>query len=175
LPGYQSVGFYTTIRCGHSQPAKIVLFENTNRVLMGFRAAINYLGPHMNSAEIEFLEGGNYLSFATLKKSGEYVATPVWFASDGDSYYIFSAGNAGKTKRLRNFSQCRVAACTMSGTVTGNWIEGEAFLLERSSEAKTALTALHRKYGWQMKITDALSRLSGKIAARIYIRVDLKP
>ena len=129
----------------------------------------------MNAEELEFLEGGRYLSFATLKKSGDYVATPVWFAPDGDSYYIFSAGAAGKTKRLRNFSQCRVAACTMSGTVTGDWIEGEAFLLEQAGEAETALAALHRKYGWQMKITDTLSRLSGKIAARIYIRVDLKP
>ena len=127
----------------------------------------------MNADEIEFLAGGNYMSFATLKKSGDYVATPVWFAPDGDSYYIFSAGNAGKTKRLRNFSQCRAAACTMTGALTGDWIEGEAFLLEEAQDIKTALAALHRKYGWQMRLTDMFSRLSGKMAARTYIRVNL--
>jgi uncharacterized protein len=128
-----------------------------------------------NSDEIEFLEGGNYLSFATLKKSGDYVATPVWFAPDEGSYYLFSAGNAGKTKRLKNFSQCRVAACTVTGSVTGDWLEGDAYLLSEPAQVKTALAALHRKYGWQMKGTDLLSRLSGKMSGRVYIKVDLKP
>ncbi len=126
------------------------------------------------SDEIEFLEGGSYMSFATLKKSGKYVATPVWFAPDGDSYYLFSANNAGKIKRLRNFSQCRAAACTMSGTVTGDWVEGEAVILDRPKEVKKALAALHRKYGWQMKIADTGSKLTGKFNARAYIKVDLK-
>jgi PPOX class probable F420-dependent enzyme len=126
------------------------------------------------SDEIEFLAGGSYMSFATLKKSGKYVATPVWFAPDGDSYYLFSANNAGKMKRLRNFSQCRAAACTMSGTVTGDWVEGEAVILDRPEEVKTALAALHRKYGWQMKIADTGSKLTGKFNARAYIKVDLK-
>ncbi len=129
----------------------------------------------MNPQEIEFLEGGNYLSFATLKRSGDYVATPVWFAPDEDCYYLFSAGGAGKTKRLRNFSLCRVAACTATGTVTGDWIEGEAYLLEGPEDENTALAALHRKYGWQMKMTDLLSRLSGKMTARVYIKIRLNP
>ena len=125
------------------------------------------------SDEIEFLEGGSYMSFATLKKSGKYVATPVWFAPDGDSYYLFSANNAGKIKRLRNFSQCRAAACTMSGTVTGDWVEGEAVILDRPKEVKKALAALHRKYGWQMKIADTGSKLTAKFNARAYIKVNL--
>lgn len=126
----------------------------------------------MDQEEVEFLEGGSYLSFATLKKSGDYVATPVWFAPDGDSYYLFSANDAGKVKRLRNFSQCRVAACTVSGKVTGEWLEGNAYLLE-PPEDEAALAALHRKYGWQMKLTDFMSRMAGKINKRTYIRVEL--
>ena len=122
----------------------------------------------MNTNKIDFLEGCSYISFATRKRSGEWVATPVWFAPDKDSYYVFSAGSAGKIKRLRNFSQCRAAACTMSGAVTGGWVEGEAFLLEQPGEIKKALAALHRKYGWQMKITDMMSRISGKMSERWY-------
>lgn len=123
-------------------------------------------------ADIEFLERGNYLSFATLRKSGEFVATPVWFAPLDGHYYLFSAGDAGKVKRLRNFSRARVAACTVTGTLTGPWLEAEAELLAGADEA-LALRALHAKYGLTMKLTDLLSRLGGRYRQRRYIRVTL--
>ena len=126
-----------------------------------------------NKEEIEFLEGGSYMSFATLKKSGDFVATPVWFAPDGDSYYVFSAGEAGKVKRLRNFSESRIAACTMRGAVTGQWLDTRAFLLEDKKEQDTALRALRRKYGWQMAVGDIFSKLTGKMGRRAYIKVEL--
>lgn len=128
----------------------------------------------MKSQEIEFLEGGSYLSFATRKRSGDYVATPVWFAPHGDSYYLFSAGEAGKVKRLRNFSQSRVAACTMRGVVTGDWMDTEAVVLESDADKDIALEALRSKYGLQMKIGDVFANLSGKMAKRAYIRVDIR-
>ena len=123
--------------------------------------------------KIKRLESGSYMSFATRKKSGEFVATPVWFAPDGDSYYVFSAGNAGKVKRLRNFSEARIAPCTARGRVTGEWLDARAFLLEQPGDQKTALEALRRKYGWQMKIGDIFGNLTGKMERRAYIRVDL--
>jgi PPOX class probable F420-dependent enzyme len=127
----------------------------------------------MSDRAIEFLERGNYMSLATRKKSGEFVATPVWFAPDGDSYYVFSAGDAGKVKRLRNFSESRIAPCTVTGKLTGGWIDTHAFVLESKEDQSTALRALHRKYRWQMAFTDVLSTLSGKKKKRAYIRVDL--
>ena len=129
----------------------------------------------MTSEEIEFLEGGSYLSLATRKRSGDFVNTPVWFAPDSGSYYLFSAGNAGKVKRLRNFAEARVAACTVSGTVTGQWLDAEAELLESPADEARALAALRKKYGWQMKIGDLFSRLTGKYDKRAYIRVTLRP
>ena len=127
----------------------------------------------MNSADIEFFEGGNYMSFATRKKSGDFVATPVWFAPDGDSYYVFSAGNAGKVKRLRNFSESRIAPCTATGTLTGEAMDAKAFILETKADQATALKALRRKYGWQMSIGDLFSKITGKMDKRAYIRVEL--
>ncbi|MDH3994975.1 MAG: PPOX class F420-dependent oxidoreductase [Gammaproteobacteria bacterium] len=127
----------------------------------------------MNSADIEFFEGGNYMSFATRKKSGDFVATPVWFAPDGDSYYVFSAGNAGKVKRLRNFSESRIAPCTATGTLTGEAMDARAFILESKADQATALNALRRKYGWQMSIGDLFSKITGKMDKRAYIRVEL--
>ena len=104
--------------------------------------------------EIDFLDGGNYLSFATRKKSGDMVATPVWFAPLEGAYYLFSAADAGKVKRLRNFSEARIAPCTVTGTLTGKDIDCRAYLLESEQDIDTALAALRRKYGWQMYSAD---------------------
>lgn len=127
----------------------------------------------MNPEHIEFLEGGNYISFSTRKKSGEFVATPVWFAPHQGSYYVFSAGSAGKVKRLRNFSESRIAPCTMRGIPTGDYIDTRAYLLEQPRDQDTALKALRRKYGWQMTVSDIFSRLTGKMQRRAYIRIDM--
>ena len=127
----------------------------------------------MNPEHIEFLEGGNYISFSTRKKSGEFVATPVWFAPHKGSYYVFSAGSAGKVKRLRNFSESRIAPCTMRGIPTGDYIDTRAYLLEQPRDQDTALKALRRKYGWQMTVSDIFSRLTGKMQRRAYIRIDM--
>ena len=127
----------------------------------------------MKSEDVEFIEGGNYLSFATKKRSGEFVATPVWFAPFEGSYYLFSAGGAGKVKRLRNFPESRMAPCTMRGALTGDWLDTQAEVLHTDAEKRTALQALRRKYGLQMKIGDLFANISGKMAKRAYIKVDL--
>ena len=116
------------------------------------------------------LSGENYLSLETFRKTGVGVATPVWFAEEHGVIYIFSAGDAGKVKRLKNSSRARIAACTVSGRITGEWIDAQGRVLE-AGEAAEALAALRRKYGWQMHMTDFLSRLTGKMGRRAYIAV----
>lgn len=126
----------------------------------------------MTTEALEKLESGNYLSFATRKRSGEFVATPVWFAPYAGSYYLFSAGDAGKVKRLRNFSEARVAPCTVTGKLRGDWIDVEAHLLTSEQDRATALAALRRKYYIQMPVGDLFARLTGRFQRRAYIRVD---
>ncbi len=127
----------------------------------------------MDSTLLERLERGAYLSFATRKRNGEFVPTPVWFAPGDDGcYYLFSAGDAGKVKRLRNFSEARIAPCTVTGRLTGGWLEAQAYLLEEPGEIAAALAGLRRKYGWQMHLLDLLSRVGGKLHRRAYIRVE---
>ena len=125
----------------------------------------------MSTINTGAIDRARYISFATRKRSGEFVATPVWFAPEGGGYCIFSAADAGKVKRLRNFSESRIAPCTVRGRVTGDWVDTEAHLLDDPADIARALAALHRKYGWQMRVTDLLSRLAGKIDHRAYIRV----
>ena len=125
----------------------------------------------MNANEIEFLEGGSYISFATRKRSGEWVATPVWFAPDRGSYYVFSAGNAGKVKRLRNFSESRIAACTMSGTLTGEWRDTHAYVLDKPADQRHC----PGRPATQVRLADAAGRFflpaHRQDGSRAYIRI----
>ncbi len=129
-------------------------------------------GFFMNTNKTNLMESGSYISFATRKRSGDWVATPVWFAPDQDNYYVFSAGDAGKVKRLRNFSESRIAACTMTGKLTGEWRDARAYVLDDPKDETRALAALRRKYGWQMLVADFFSQLTGKMARRGYIRIE---
>ena len=119
----------------------------------------------------EKLKRASYLSFATFRKSGVAVETPVWFAEEDGVFYLFSADNAGKVKRLRNSPRSRIAACTVTGRVTGDWVDTEAKILTTKADIAQALGALQRKYGWQMRMTNLLSRLSGKLDKRAYLAV----
>jgi len=127
------------------------------------------------------LNDASDISFSTYRKNGDSVETPVWFAPDinrdsieeKNSYYIFSAGEAGKVKRLRNFSRSRIAPCTVTGRILGDWHDSEAVILESDEQIKTAHAALIKHYGWQMRMLDISSKLSGKFNKRAYIKVTL--
>jgi PPOX class probable F420-dependent enzyme len=119
------------------------------------------------------LDDPPYVSLATFRKSGAAVATPVWWARDGDSYYVFSAGDAGKVKRLRNSNRARVAVCGPRGKLLGDWHEARAELLSDRQDIAKALAALRRRYGWQMALADIGARLTGRFDKRAYIRVTL--
>ena len=58
-----------------------------------------------------------YASIGTKKHNGSWVWTPVWMAclESKNAFYLFSAGAAGKVKRVRNYAEIQVAPCTVSG------------------------------------------------------------
>ncbi len=122
------------------------------------------------------LDDARYFNLATFRKNGAAVETPVWFAPSATEspvvYYVFSAGDAGKVKRLRRDQAARVAACDVRGKLLGEWLPARAELIE-GADAKAALTALRRRYGWQMRLADVLARLTGRFRRRAYIRVTL--
>lgn len=99
------------------------------------------------------LSGEKYLSLETFRKSGEGVRTPVWFASEegqGGSggvtvIYIYTIGNTGKVKRIRNNPRVRVAPCDMRGNVSGDYVEARAEILS-GVQAHHGMELLNRKY-----------------------------
>jgi PPOX class probable F420-dependent enzyme len=119
------------------------------------------------------LQGARYISFATFRKNGAAVATPVWFAEHGGRYYFYSAGNAGKVKRLRNSDRARVAVCDFRGKLLGPWLPARARLIVGAATIDPAARALRAKYGFQSWLGDALATLSGRIGRRAWIEIDL--
>ena len=119
------------------------------------------------------LADANYVSLATFRKNGAKVATPVWCAPMEEYIYVFSAGQAGKVKRLRNDRRVQMAVCDMRGKVLGDWLDGTAELVDQSADVEKALEALRKKYGWQMHLLDVGARLSGKYHRRAYIKLKL--
>lgn len=117
------------------------------------------------------LEKARYINLATFKRDGTAVETPVWFAEHRGAYYVFSGGNSGKVKRLRNASRAKIAPCDHQGRVLGAWLDAQAMIVTHEAEQKTAFSALRRKYGWQMNLLDLFSFLGGKINKRAVIRI----
>ena len=118
------------------------------------------------------LDTARYFSLTTYRRDGRGVDTPVWFGGSDGTYYVFSAGDAGKVKRLRRSSSARVAPCDVRGRIQGEWAAADAYLLSEAEEILRALASLRRKYGWQMRLADVLSKLTGRFDRRAYIRVE---
>jgi uncharacterized protein len=89
--------------------------------------------------------GHKYLNLETFKKSGSGVRTPVWFAADAATLYIYTNGNMGKVKRIRNNSRVRVAPCDMRGNLRGEWIDARAEIVS-GAEADCGMKLLNQKY-----------------------------
>jgi len=117
-----------------------------------------------------------YVNLSTQKKDGSFVNTPVWFAQDGDKndFYILSAGEAGKVKRIRNFSSVKVAICDVRGNLQGEWISALAELIHKEESKIKAYEQFNKKYGLTIKVFDFFSKLFGKYKKRQVIKFKIQ-
>jgi PPOX class probable F420-dependent enzyme len=118
------------------------------------------------------LEHARYLDLATFRKNGAAVETPVWFAASGSRLYVFTAGDAGKVKRLRRSARARIARCDVRGKRQGPWIEAHAHIVTDPAVIERAHAALRTKYGVQMHLLDLLSWASGRIRNRAWVEIE---
>ena len=112
------------------------------------------------------LTNHQFISLTTYRKSGAAVATPVWFALDGNRLVITTDGTSGKVKRIRNNSRVEVAPSDMRGKVLGDAVSAQARILQ-GEEAKAAEKLLKKKYGLQWTMFGAATRNNGRIYLEI--------
>jgi uncharacterized protein len=94
-----------------------------------------------------------YLSLETFRRNGTGVRTPVWFAEEipishttaPARLYVYTIGNSGKVKRIRNNPRVRIAPCSRRGKITGNWTDARAEILS-GVEEDHGMRLLNRKY-----------------------------
>jgi PPOX class probable F420-dependent enzyme len=127
----------------------------------------------LDPAALAALDRKPYISLATFRRNGDAVETPVWFAADAGKLYVFSEADAWKVKRLRNDDRVRVAACSVRGHVNGEWFEGTGHRVEDAATERRAYATLRAKYGWQMRLLDFFSTLTGRINARAVLELNI--
>lgn len=115
--------------------------------------------------------GEEFVSLVTFRRSGEPVGTPVWFAEEGDSIYIYTQRSSGKAKRIRNNPEVLVAACSRVGEVHGPWQRGFAGILAGEREAH-GLSLLKAKYPMLEQVARAMG--GGAAGDPVILRVMLQ-
>ena len=115
-----------------------------------------------------------YVSLATRRRDGREVRTPVWLVRLGTRYYVFSAKDAGKVKRVRAQGSALLAPCSARGVPHGDWQPARARLVDEPALLGAVYAALRAKYGWQMRLLDWLSRLAGRYHHRAVIELELE-
>jgi PPOX class probable F420-dependent enzyme len=105
--------------------------------------------------DLKELDRAKYLSLTTYRKDGTGVATPVWFAVEGDELYVWTRSDSWKVKRLRRDDRVTVTPCDVRGRVAEGApsAEGTARLLDEA-DLKKVRRALSRKYTWQFWLVD---------------------
>jgi hypothetical protein len=124
-------------------------------------------------AGFETLRGKRYLNLETFRKNGQGVRTPVWFAADpvdDATLYVYSTSQSGKAKRLRRGGAVRIAACNAKGTVTGNWIDAQAAIVEGEA-FRHGMHLLDSKYWPWKQLLGLLARLRPQARVVIAIRL----
>ena len=96
------------------------------------------------------LEGQNYISLVTFRKSGAAIPTPIWFAEENDKIYVMTRSDSGKYKRIRNKPEVRVAPCSIRGKITGPEFEARARILPPEDWPRARKT-IQKKY-WLARI-----------------------
>ncbi len=91
------------------------------------------------------IQSQNYISLATFRKNGTAVPTPVWFAERDGKLYVMTRSDSGKSKRIRNNPQVRIAPSTMRGTITGPEFPATARILP-PEDWPLARQAIRQKY-----------------------------
>lgn len=66
-----------------------------------------------------------------------------------------------------------MAACDARGSVRGPWRDARASIVTDPAAIARAHAALRTKYGWQMRLGDLFSRLTGRIRRRAWLAIDV--
>ena len=110
-----------------------------------------------------------YISLETMRKNGNVVATPVWFAEDAGKLFVWTQADSGKIKRIRNNTRVRVAPCDQRGGLKGGWIPATARVIDDPASIERVSAMLRKRFG----LAKRLFELMGKLRRNKYAAIEL--
>jgi uncharacterized protein len=116
----------------------------------------------------------SYINLETFRKDGSAVKTPVWVAPLDGKLVVFCDAKSFKVKSIRANPNLRAAACSVSGVVHGDWLDGAGRVVEDPYHIDRIEAALAAKYGFRMKaITFLKKAFGGGLKGRAYLEITL--
>jgi PPOX class probable F420-dependent enzyme len=129
----------------------------------------------MQTTDLKQFKDQEFLSLETFRKNGSGVKTPVWFAQEDDSLYIWTVGDSGKIKRIRNNPRVNIAPCRRFGKVTGEWMTAQASVDDSAAAVRHVEVLLSRKVGFVFAMFRLIDWLRDRWRGshRVCVRVSL--
>ena len=112
-------------------------------------------------ADVERIPG-KYLSITSFRRNGSGVATPVWFATEGDRLFVMTALGSGKVRRIRRNPFVSIAACSARGRLRGEPMTARAEILP-STQEEHVKRLIARKYRFDLLFIRPIRALQGLI------------
>jgi PPOX class probable F420-dependent enzyme len=103
---------------------------------------------------------GKYLSITSFRRDGSGVATPVWFATEGDRLFVMTALGSGKVRRIRRNPFVSIAACSARGQLRGEPMTARAEILPSTKEEHVK-RLIARKYRFDLLFIRPIRALQG--------------
>jgi PPOX class probable F420-dependent enzyme len=147
-----------------------ILFTLSIPVVCCWAACETVRDKAVSSKKLAQFIGERYLNLESYRKSGQPVVTPVWFAQEGGTFFIYSLADAGKVKRVRSNPRVRIQSCDMRGKPKGEWVEAAARIADAAATAR-GHQLLNQKY-WLKRVGDIFSKLRRRKRAVITIHTD---
>ena len=104
-------------------------------------------------------ENQQYLNIETFRKNGQGVKTPVWFAQEGETLWVWTEITSGKAKRIRRSGQINVAPSQADGTLVGDWVPATAVADDSPAAIAHVKKLFGKKYGLMFPVFGLLGKL----------------
>ena len=84
---------------------------------------------------------------------------------------MWTVGDSGKVKRIRNNGRVRIAASDSRGNPKSDWVEAQARVLDGQADEHTQQQRLAAKYGWQFHMFNLMNRFSRNKAGHVALEI----
>lgn len=136
------------------------LIKSGKKPMNAMRApeAMTVLDRPVQCGDFGALDGHVHVLLVTYKRDGKPIPSPVWFARDGETLYVWTEINAFKAKRIRNDPRALLAPCDARGVPEGDPIAARGRVLVDEADRQRAAKVIRSQWGIGRRLFELVSR-----------------